>query len=581
MMEPVVARFIDLVRNTPRQAPTLAWVSSLTGLSITDDQATDPSYWARQLREPVRFMDGLGQLIDKQLALVEVGPGQALKSLALQHDERDPEQLIVNSLHPAQDFAADLEYLLAAAGQLWTRGRDARLAGSARRCAAPPAGASHLSVFAPAALGRPGAIARAGAQGGCRCRRERRPCRDQCRERNLRRRATRFVCGQSSATSCDHHDRRPFREARCTPAGPVRQAIGHRPCRLLPSAGFLELGLDSLFLTQARNAIQKEFGAKIPLRELLEDCSTLVALAARLDTLLPPDAPAQAMPPAPTSAAVVPPAAAMPAVMMPALAGAGDMTRAAPAVLAGVFAQQLAIITRQLEILAAGGGAVVAPVQQPAMASARVPEAAVPAGPESAVASVSPAADDAPGRPVAFGPYRPPAKPLSGAITTLQEHNLKDFIERYNRKTAGSKSATAANRAHLADPRSAGGFRMAWKEMVYPIVSVRSAGSKLWDVDGNEYVDLINGFGMTFFGHTPDFVRDAVKAQCDIGYRDRPPDAARRRSREAGLRHGRHGAGSVLQHRLGGRHGGDPRGTHGHRPRQDRHVHRRLPRSLR
>ena len=181
----------------------------------------------------------------------------------------------------------------------------------------------------------------------------------------------------------------------------------------------------------------------------------------------------------------------------------------------------------------------------------------------------------------AFGPYRPPAKGPTGGLTGLQEHNLRDFIDRYNQRTAGSKAATAANRAHLADPRSVAGFRQIWKEMVYPIVSVRSAGSQLWDVDGNEYVDLTNGFGMTFFGHNPDFIRDAVKAQLDSRHRDRSADAARRRSREDGLRDGRHGTRRVLQHRFRSGHRCDPRGAHRIRPRQDRHVHRRVSRHLR
>jgi glutamate-1-semialdehyde aminotransferase len=42
--------------------------------------------------------------------------------------------------------------------------------------------------------------------------------------------------------------------------------------------------------------------------------------------------------------------------------------------------------------------------------------------------------------------------------------------------------------------------------MVYPIVTDRSKGSKLWDVDGNEYVDITNGFGSNFFGWSPEFV---------------------------------------------------------------------------
>src|SRR4029077_8135823 len=57
-----------------------------------------------------------------------------------------------------------------------------------------------------------------------------------------------------------------------------------------------------------------------------------------------------------------------------------------------------------------------------------------------------------------------------------------------------------------------------WKEMVYPIVTERSQGSRLWDVDGNEYVDMTNGFGSILFGHRPDFVIRAVSEQMEKGF---------------------------------------------------------------
>ena len=53
--------------------------------------------------------------------------------------------------------------------------------------------------------------------------------------------------------------------------------------------------------------------------------------------------------------------------------------------------------------------------------------------------------------------------------------------------------------------------------MVYPIVTDRARGSRLWDEDGNEYIDLTNGFGLNFFGWSPDFITDALKAQLDKG----------------------------------------------------------------
>jgi glutamate-1-semialdehyde aminotransferase len=70
----------------------------------------------------------------------------------------------------------------------------------------------------------------------------------------------------------------------------------------------------------------------------------------------------------------------------------------------------------------------------------------------------------------------------------------------------------------LADPRVAAGFRSQWKEMVYPIVTVRSRGSRLWDLDGNEYIDILNGFGPIMLGHAPDFVKDALRRQLEDGF---------------------------------------------------------------
>ena len=74
----------------------------------------------------------------------------------------------------------------------------------------------------------------------------------------------------------------------------------------------------------------------------------------------------------------------------------------------------------------------------------------------------------------------------------------------------------------LADPRAAAGFRAEWKELVYPIVCMRSTARGIWDIDGNEYIDLVNGYGPTAFGHSADFVIEAIKEQLDKGFATGP-----------------------------------------------------------
>ena len=64
--------------------------------------------------------------------------------------------------------------------------------------------------------------------------------------------------------------------------------------------------------------------------------------------------------------------------------------------------------------------------------------------------------------------------------------------------------------------------------MVYSIVTDRSKGSRIWDIDGNEYIDLVNGFGPIMLGHRPDFVEKAIETQLHEGFETGPADAARR-----------------------------------------------------
>ncbi len=51
----------------------------------------------------------------------------------------------------------------------------------------------------------------------------------------------------------------------------------------------------------------------------------------------------------------------------------------------------------------------------------------------------------------------------------------------------------------------------------WPVYLDRGRGSRVWDVDGNEYVDFHNGFGVMAIGHANPTVGDAVKARIDKG----------------------------------------------------------------
>lgn len=105
-----------------------------------------------------------------------------------------------------------------------------------------------------------------------------------------------------------------------------------------------------------------------------------------------------------------------------------------------------------------------------------------------------------------------------GQLTDIQMNFLRDFIIRYNKKTQKSKDFTQDNRKHMSDPRVVSGFKPLTKEMVYSLVIEKSKGCLLWDLDGNEYIDALNGFGSNLLGNQPDFLLDAIKKQMDKGY---------------------------------------------------------------
>jgi glutamate-1-semialdehyde 2,1-aminomutase len=51
----------------------------------------------------------------------------------------------------------------------------------------------------------------------------------------------------------------------------------------------------------------------------------------------------------------------------------------------------------------------------------------------------------------------------------------------------------------------------------WPVYVERGEGSRVWDVDGNEYIDFHNGFGVMCIGHANPAVGAAVKARVDLG----------------------------------------------------------------
>ena len=122
MMEPALAPFTEVVKRAGPKAPTIPFISNLTGTWITAAQATDPSYWANHLRNAVRFADGVRALLEApERVLLEVGPGNTLTTLSSRIARRAGIEGFVGASsmrHPREEHS-DLSHLLGALGQLW------------------------------------------------------------------------------------------------------------------------------------------------------------------------------------------------------------------------------------------------------------------------------------------------------------------------------------------------------------------------------------------------------------------------------------------------------------------------------
>ena len=136
-MDAIIPPFRERLRAVTFRPPQIPWVSSLTGGWISATQSSDPEYWVQQLRQPVRFSDGLGTLFeDPRTVLLEVGPGETLRSLIVRHPDQSRAQHVVASLAQSPGVTTEAGSMLEALGRLWVGGAEvdwAAVHGGSRR----------------------------------------------------------------------------------------------------------------------------------------------------------------------------------------------------------------------------------------------------------------------------------------------------------------------------------------------------------------------------------------------------------------------------------------------------------------
>ncbi|WP_416212481.1 beta-ketoacyl synthase N-terminal-like domain-containing protein [Nostoc sp. ChiQUE01b] len=121
MMDSIIEPFTKLLQKVKRNPPQIPFISNVSGTWITTAQATDPNYWAKHLRQTVRFGEGMTELLKQsERILLEVGPGRTLSTFAKQHDNL--ELVVLTSIRHPQQQQSDVAFLLNTLGRLWLFG---------------------------------------------------------------------------------------------------------------------------------------------------------------------------------------------------------------------------------------------------------------------------------------------------------------------------------------------------------------------------------------------------------------------------------------------------------------------------
>lgn len=123
LQEPILPEFRRRLQQVRFAPPTLPFVSNVTGAWIRPEEAMDPDYWVRHLRQTVRFTDGLRALLRKPNRLfLEVGPGQTLQPLVQAHPDKGASHTALSSMRQPKAALTDIQFLMQSWGQIWLNG---------------------------------------------------------------------------------------------------------------------------------------------------------------------------------------------------------------------------------------------------------------------------------------------------------------------------------------------------------------------------------------------------------------------------------------------------------------------------
>ncbi|MEM9276793.1 MAG: aminotransferase class III-fold pyridoxal phosphate-dependent enzyme, partial [Cyanobacteria bacterium P01_F01_bin.143] len=469
LMEPMLAEFKAITSEITYNQPSIPLLSNVTGVKADESIAT-PDYWVNHLLKPVKFAQSMETLHQEGYEVfLEIGPKPTLLGMGRQCLPEDVGVWLPSLRSEREDWQQMLQSL----GELYVRGVKVDWLGfdkdySRKKVILPTYPFQRQRYWIETEKNQ-----QTGTQ-------------DLIEEKDniIKNRRDKIiqelnslifqVLGFDASSEIDIHD------------------------------NLLEMGADSLTLMEVGSKVEKTYGINIPIRKFFEELTTLDALATYIDVNLSPQWGIQSQ---------------LEETLQQSTQSQSENNSIEPRIgekvfetfREGIIQQQLEvmshIMSKQLEVLQNNGTS----TEQSLSTKNKQFQSA------SATSSTVDSFHKIQQNQIFGKESSPPNFELSQALNIEQKTYLEKFIAAYTIKTQKSKQRALAYRSVLADKKAVVGFRFELKEMKYPIVGESSSGSRIWDIDGNEYIDISMGFGVHLFGHQPQFIVEALQNQLKKG----------------------------------------------------------------
>lgn len=252
----------------------------------------------------------------------------------------------------------------------------------------------------------------------------------------------------------------------------IAQVTGAPIEKLEDSLHLFSLGLDSLMMVQIGKHIAHKFGVDIPIKSFFSELHTIELLADYVESKMPREQKHVEEPT--TNNQII------------------NQSTETDSDIKAVINRQLDVMERQLQLM---GGYV--------QADPNVRKEVIQTKKEKQKDVTN---------------YSSDINMLNETLTMAQDQFIKALVKKRTMRTKKSKQFAEKYRQGLADWIVSLNFTPSTKEMIYPLVSEWSKGSKFMDIDGNEYIDTAMGYGVEFFGHKPEFIVQAIQEQLNKGF---------------------------------------------------------------